>query len=106
MSANWPFADPPNVTTITLRSIVAGDRPILYVSHDEDDGCWQFLDGGESPDVRDAMVILLKEIVAHDASVVELADLPLGWCAERSDPTQPWARARKSGQPDDESSLV
>jgi hypothetical protein len=43
---------------------------------------------------------------AGDASVVEPADLPLGWCAERFDPTQPWVRARKSGQPDDESTLV
>ncbi len=69
----------------------------MFVSHDEDDGCWQFLDGADSPDPRDAMVILLKNIVARDESVVELADLPLGWCAYRADRTQPWVRAKKEG---------
>ena len=96
MEPTWPFADPPNVATITIRSIVDGSHPILFVSHDADDGCWQFLDGAEAHDLRHAMVLGLNEIVALDSSVLELADLPLGWCAWRVGPLRPWERSERS----------
>lgn len=40
----WLFEDPPNVAVITSNQVLQGN-PILYVSHDEDDGCWQFHTG-------------------------------------------------------------
>jgi hypothetical protein len=46
---DWPFADPPNLRTFSLRDIMEGRRPILFVQHDEDDGCWQFTDGRDNP---------------------------------------------------------
>ena len=39
----WPFESPRNLAVITLDRIMDGRNPILYVSHDEDDGGWQFL---------------------------------------------------------------
>lgn len=39
------FKDSPNTMVITLKEILAGTKPILYVSHDEEEGMWQFLDG-------------------------------------------------------------
>jgi hypothetical protein len=42
---DWPFDQGPNVAAITCRSVIEG-APILYASHDDDDG-WQFLDGNE-----------------------------------------------------------
>lgn len=41
----FPFYDPPNVATIICRHILENGAPILYISHDEDDGAWQFLCG-------------------------------------------------------------
>jgi hypothetical protein len=53
------------------------ELPILYVTHDEEDGMWQFLDGGDASE-EDARILSLKEIVAIDPSLAQLADLPLG----------------------------
>ena len=60
---DWPFDQPPNTASITLRSIVFAGAPILHVTHDEDDHGWQFL-GMEDARENDACVVALQEIVA------------------------------------------
>ena len=42
---DFPFYDAPDTATIICCHIIDDDEPILYVSHDEDDGMWQFLCG-------------------------------------------------------------
>jgi hypothetical protein len=79
---DWPFDQPRNAASITLRSIVFAGAPILHVTHDEDDHGWQFL-GMEDAREDDACVVGLQEIVAKDPSLLELADLPPGWPLER-----------------------
>ena len=86
---DWPFADPPNVAVITTRQIVPGGGPILYVYHNAEDGAWQF-HGAAAPSEADATVVGLDEVMALDASVGELAHLPLGWQAERTAVGEPW----------------
>lgn len=88
----WPFDDPPNLATISLRDIMERRAPILLVTHDAEDGMWQFLDGRESPNTDDAVVISLHYVSRLDPSITELADLPLGWRAWRDDVNQPWQR--------------
>jgi hypothetical protein len=95
----WSFADPKNVAVITLKSITKGTSPILYVTHDADDGAWQFLDGS-SVSEENASVVCLETITRIDSSVVELADLPLGWYAYRSAPNQEWQRTMSKSIPD------
>ena len=93
MSDSWPFADPPNLSVITQHSIFKEGRPILLVVHDEEDGGWSFLDGGEFR-VEAAMLVALKTVVSHDASIAALADLPLGWQAQRAGLGDPWKREK------------
>jgi hypothetical protein len=90
MSA-WPFADPPNLATITVRQIIDREKPILLVCHDEDDGGWQFLTGGAF-DVSDGLVVSLQNVTKIDPSVMQLADLPVGWSATRASASHPWQR--------------
>jgi hypothetical protein len=94
--ADWPFDEPEETEVIALRRVLRGDCPLLLVTHDEDDGSWQFLDG-EHVFEEDAAVVCLGEMVQLDPSVGALADLPAGWYAWRSDPDQPWQRAE--GEP-------
>ena len=89
----WPFADPKNVAVTTLKAIAKGGSPILHVSHDADDGMWQFLDGSTVSE-ENASVISLEEITQIDPSVMELADLPLGWYAYRLTANEPWRRGK------------
>lgn len=94
--SDWPFDQPRNCATLTLRSIVFGGEPILFVSHDADDHGWQFLNG-KSPDSANATIVALSEIVDHDPTVLDVADLRPGWVAERDDRASPWQRKRHEG---------
>ncbi len=87
----WPFNDPPNVATFTVKDIVDDGAPILLVCHDEDDGTWQFLTGSELAMDR-ALLVALSNIVAIDPSTYELADLPVGWVAQRAALGEPWEK--------------
>jgi hypothetical protein len=95
-NADWPFDQPRNCATVTLRSIVFGGEPILLVFHDEDDHGWQFLNG-RAFDISNAALVSLEEIVKRDVSVLEVADLPPGWKAWRHSPSSAWERAPAEG---------
>jgi hypothetical protein len=89
---DWPFSDPTNVAVFTVADIVGGRAPILLVSHEEEDGGWQFLTGDDLPPQEHWKLVGLSTIVAIDPSVKELADLPLGYSASRASSTDAWQR--------------
>jgi len=85
---------PPDDIAITTRQVMHGGWPILPVTHDADDGAWQFLNGrGDTDNTESAMVISAAGILGVDPAVAGLADLPLGWRAWRETPDDPWTRA-------------
>lgn len=84
----WLCEDPPNVAVITTNQVLQGN-PILYLSHDEEDGCWQF-HTGEIVKENDAKIVSLQRIVKLDSSVEYLANLPLGWIAIRKNIVDSW----------------
>ena len=96
MNAHWPFGDPEQTEVITLERILQGRSSVLLVTHDEDDGAWQFLDG-EHVFEDDGAVVCLGEMVQLDPSLGQLGDLPVGWYGWRPEPGQPWRRA--AGEP-------
>ena len=87
----WPFDQPQNCGAVTMRQVIEKKEPILLVSHDADDHGWQFI-GSSDASVADGKLVCLEEIVAMDPSVLEVADLPPGWQAVRSSPSEPWQR--------------
>lgn len=86
----WKFTDPPNLGVYALADVLEQPASLRSVIH-EVVGDWQFLDGHDVGD-RDAKLVCLKDVVALDASISELADLPLGWCATRGASGTAWAR--------------
>ncbi|WP_437327752.1 hypothetical protein [Sorangium sp. So ce381] len=84
------FEEDPHLGVITTAPVVAG-APILMISHDADDGGWQFL-CGSTTDPGDGRIVHLEEIIAMDPTVEEVADLPLGWVAFRSKVGGAWTR--------------
>ena len=90
-SSPWPFADKPNVAVFTTKGVVSGHDPILFVSHDAEDGAWQFHGAGETAE-DDASIVALSTILRRDATIAELADLPFGWTARRESADAPWRR--------------
>ena len=87
------FADPKNTAVFTCASILDGSETIRLVSRDEEDGAWQFLPFSGSS-IKSARVVSLGAIIEIDRSVLEVADLTLGWQASRTDLTDKWKRER------------
>ncbi len=80
------FDDAPDTAVITTVYVVRQASPITFVAHYED-SYWQFSGGeGEEAGLPDEafLVLRLDEIVALDASVREVADLPKGAAATRA----------------------
>ena len=92
---SWPFKDPPNVAVFTSKQILSGEEWIYYVSHDEEDGAWQFHPMSGPIAENQASVVGLRTILDLDPSLAILADLPLGWCAWRDEKGSAWQRMKK-----------
>ena len=90
-SDSWPFDQPKNCAVFTTREVLERIEPILHVTHDSDDHGWQFI-GSSNGTRENAKIIALHEAVDLDPSILKLADLPVGWHAERESPTDPWMR--------------
>ena len=84
----WPFDDPKNVAVITLKAIAKGGNPILHVTHDADDGAWQFLDGSTVSEESAAEILFsfIRSVAAAGLQGVQAAAfddsqgvLRLGW---------------------------
>ncbi|TAK53962.1 MAG: hypothetical protein EPO24_13710 [Bacteroidetes bacterium] len=84
------FKEPENLAVFTCTHVMRGGDPILTISHEEDDGGWQFLCGNKEHRNKDAMIVALMEIVALDESVNEVADLPLGRRVKRETKNAKW----------------
>ena len=83
------FKEQGNTMVITTKDIISGLKPILLVSHDFEDGMWEFLENGEL-DENEACMVSLEEIIKLDGSLSVLHDLPLGWIAYRSSINDSW----------------
>ena len=85
------FSENDQIMVITTKSILYGYKPVLYVSHDDDDGIWQFLDG-EDVCEENAYIVSLSEILKIDDSLNSLYDLPRGYIAYRQAKGDKWKR--------------
>ena len=54
-----PLKDAQNTETITCCHVLEGKRDVLYASHDEEDGMWQFL-CGEAHKQDDGRIIFIS----------------------------------------------
>lgn len=85
----FPFQEAPNTATITCCHITDHGESILYASHDEDDGMWQFL-CGQAHETDDLRLVALKAVFDFDPSIGVLKDTPLGYEAERTTQDEEW----------------
>jgi hypothetical protein len=96
---DWPFADPPDLGVITTQQALGG-APVRLVSHDEDDGGWQFL-CGTTNDPDDGRVVHLSHVIGESPELAALADLPLGWVAIWCEEQGEWDRQPAGDEPED-----
>jgi len=75
-----------------MRQILDGSEPILLVSHDADDHGWQFI-GTSDASETDSRLVAMEEMVKCDPTILEIANLPPGWQAIRTEVGGAWKRS-------------
>lgn len=90
----YKFTEPEKTACITCCHILSESRPVLYVTHDADDGTWQFLCGAEHHDESEARVAGLGQVIACDDSLNDLYEMPRGMGAQRSSQVDQWVPFR------------
>jgi len=85
---DFKFFDDRNLEVYTTRQAFEGE-PLLYAYHNED-GYWQF-HCTTDPNIADAKLVQLKDIVSLDKSLNDLAMLKYGWKAWRTTKDEPWS---------------
>ena len=85
----FSFKEEPNVQVMTCVHVLDHDAPILYVTHDEEDGMWQFL-CGTTHKTEEGRIVSLKNMFDKDQSVGLLRDLPCGYSATRESIHDDW----------------
>ena len=88
--SNYLFSDPENTACMVCSHVIDNDAAILHVTHDEDDGMWQFLCGESNHETSQAKIIALGEAVSIDPSINELHEIPLGVGATRQSKGKEW----------------
>ena len=86
----YKFSDPKNTACMVCSHVLNENAPILYVSHDAEDGMWQFLCGSNNHTSEHAKIIALSEAVLMDGSVNQLYEMPLGVGATRETKNGQW----------------
>ncbi|WP_433112197.1 hypothetical protein [Micromonospora sp. CA-246542] len=75
--------------SIQTREVFDQKEPILYVSHDADDGLWQLI-GASDADPATGKLSHLHHAVEHDLTLLDVLDLGPGESAHRTGPDAPW----------------
>lgn len=85
------FKEADNTAVFTTKYVVQDKRPITYVTHEEEDGAWQFFSSDKFEHYEEvAMIVGLGQIVSLDPSLLELSDMPQGHYAIRDSVNDKW----------------
>ena len=87
---NFKFKESEKTLCITCNHVITRERPILYVTHDSEDGTWQFMCGKDDHDITNAQMVSLLNIIEIDNTVNDLYEMPVGYGAEREATTDKW----------------
>jgi hypothetical protein len=76
-------------TCVQTREVFERREPVLFVSHDADDGIWQLI-GAADADADTGKIGHLHHVVDEDPSLIDVLGLPPGSSATRADVGRPW----------------
>lgn len=88
---NKKFKESGNTAVFTTKYVVIDKKDITTVSHEKEDGAWQFFSDDPLDNFEDVVkVVGLGEIIKLDSTVLELADMPEGFTAKRKHKADDW----------------
>ncbi len=85
------FQEDGRTAVFTTKFVLFDKNDITYVTHDEDDGAWQFFSDDHFDNFEEvAKVFALEEIIKMDNTLLDLADMPEGFFAVRKFKGDKW----------------
>jgi hypothetical protein len=95
------FQEADKTAVFTTKYVIQDKKPITYVTHEEEDGAWQFFSSDKFENYEDvAMIVGLGEIIALDPSLLELAGMPVGHYAIRETANDNWRIQQQVNSPE------
>ncbi|WP_295800744.1 DUF2185 domain-containing protein [Mucilaginibacter sp.] len=86
----FKFTESENTACFVCDHVMTKTRPILFATHEAEDGYWQFLCGQADHDDSNLKIISLKQATEIDASINDLYEMPLGIGADRKSTNDKW----------------
>ena len=78
------FKETYSTAVFTTKFVINDKKEITYVTHEKEDGAWQFFSNDNFDNFDDvAKVVALGEIIKIDTTILEIADLAEGFSAHR-----------------------
>jgi len=88
---NKKFKGKDNTAVFTTKFVLTDKKDITTVTHEKEDGAWQFFSNDHFDNFEDvAKIVGLVEIVKLDCTILELADMPEGFAAHRKFKGDKW----------------
>lgn len=85
------FQESPNTAVLTTKFVMEDHKPIVEIKHSADDGSWEFYSDDSFDDFKDAArVMSLQQMIKLDSSILEIADMKLGYHAHRNATSDSW----------------
>ena len=84
-----------DTAVFTTKFVLEDNKVITYVTHEIEDGAWQFFSDDEFENFETvAKIVGLNEIMDKDPTLKELADMKPGHIATRRDKGDKWTIKR------------
>jgi hypothetical protein len=85
------FKDSMNTAVFPTKFVIVDKNDITSVYHFKEDGAWQFSSNDPILNYeQDVKIVGLGEIIQLDNTLLEIADLPLGFKAYRNSKNDGW----------------
>lgn len=78
------FKEPENTAVFTTSFVIIDKKDNTTAYHEKDDGAWQFFSDDHFENFEEvAKIVSLGEVIKMDSSLLELADMPVGYYAHK-----------------------
>lgn len=80
-----------DTAVFTTKYVIEDKRTIILVTHDIEDGAWQFFSDDSLDNFEEvAKIVGFQELINMDDSLLQIVDMPLGYSATRKDEFDNW----------------
>lgn len=85
------FKESDNTSVFTTKFVIIDKKDITRVTHDKEDGTWQYFSSDQFENFEDvAKIVGLGQMIKIDSSILELADMKEGYVAHRNSRSDKW----------------